>query len=206
LPGRIELVSLQAYGTEALAVPQVFPGHGAVRDRYWSSSIQLQTGDVWTVLDFYEDVGAVGVAETHPVRCVRAPKQVGIAPPHYTVKSSVVTDNWTGLDWEQAPADQWVTLEEQRSRCDALVLGGHADWRLPSLKELLTLVDERKNWPALDADAFAGKDSIESGWYWSATEFPPLEGHAPSVAGVDFADGSVRDQPLTFPLLARCVR
>ena len=182
-----------------------FPGHDGLSDIYWSSSQSF--GLIWQVYDFFEtpERADLGMAS---VRCVRSPKRPAGVAPHYTSAGGVVIDNFTGLHWEQPPVNKWTGLDEQQARCDALVLAGHSDWRLPSLKELLTLVDERRAYPASDIAAFpVSQNMAESGWYWSSTRFPPIEGTPPSAPGVDFADGTVRDQHgFTQPMLGRCVR
>jgi len=45
-------------------------------------------------------------------------------------------------------------------------LGGFSDWRLPSLKELKTLVDSNRKNPAISADYFP---NTQSSLYWSST-------------------------------------
>ncbi len=55
--------------------------------------------------------------------------------------SGIVRDNVTGLEWQQATAPGDYTWNEAISYCEDLTLGGHSDWRLPTIKELSTLVD-----------------------------------------------------------------
>lgn len=65
-----------------------------------------------------------------------------------------VTDNVTGLIWEQSPTEQGTTWFEAVDYCDSLELAGLSDWRTPSLKELFALNDFSVGWPYLDTDYF----------------------------------------------------
>jgi Protein of unknown function (DUF1566) len=88
---------------------------------------------------------------------------------HYVVADGTVLDTKTGLMWQQG---QFGGL----GSCDTLELGGYDDWRVPSLKELLTIVDETRVSPAMDpvfsytvgVDLYATStgrvDSPGSGW------------------------------------------
>ena len=46
----------------------------------------------------------------------------------------------TQLCWQQPPADEPMTWQDAIAYCDDLVHAGHADWRLPRIQELITLV------------------------------------------------------------------
>jgi hypothetical protein len=83
--------------------------------------------------------------------------------------SDVVQDNLTGLMWAQdggIPARDW---EDALSYCDTLNLGGHTDWRLPNVKELLTLIDYGNSNPALPTGYNGYFTNIAVASYWSST-------------------------------------
>jgi hypothetical protein len=84
--------------------------------------------------------------------------------------------------------------------CNALALNGHA-WRLPSIKELSTTVDETppitKVSPAIDTTVFA--DTPATGVYMSSSS----HGTAPVV--ITYTDGIVTPYSHTAGLV-RCVR
>jgi len=64
--------------------------------------------------------------------------------------AGTVTDNLTGFMWaKDANAAGLKTWDGALAYCNDLILGGHDDWRLPNVKELLSLVDFGKNDPAL---------------------------------------------------------
>jgi len=85
----------------------------------------------------------------------------------------IVTDSVTGLEWQddESVKKSW---EEAIEYCEALELGGHTDWRLPSFNELYTIADHTKKNPAIDAIFQA----IVSAHYWSSTTIVGNEDYA----------------------------
>ena len=70
-----------------------------------------------------------------------------------------VTDNVTGLLWQQTPDQRHYSWTEAHDYCDALGLGSQSDWRMPSLKELFSISDFSEGWPYLDHDLFRSDDN-----------------------------------------------
>lgn len=99
-----------------------------------------------------------------------------------------VIDCVTGLEWERAASPDTTTQAEAVSRCDGLTLGGHTDWRLPSMIELVTLIDYgiAAGGPMVDTSAFPG---TPASFAWSAS---PVAGSPLLAWGVFFEHGSVR--------------
>jgi hypothetical protein len=52
-----------------------------------------------------------------------------------------VTDRRTGLLWQQESTAVEYSWSEALHYCEDLELGGHTDWRLPNVRELLSIVD-----------------------------------------------------------------
>jgi hypothetical protein len=78
-----------------------------------------------------------------------------------------VLDNTTNLIWSRDNVGgQRMTLDEANTACAALDLAGATDWRVPIVRELLTLVDYERCDPAIDIDAFP---SAQSRAYWTIT-------------------------------------
>lgn len=77
-----------------------------------------------------------------------------------------VLDASTGLMWsrENVPGGR-MSWAKAKEACAKLELGGFSDWRLPTIQELLTLVDYERHEPAINTDFFA----CESSWYWTST-------------------------------------
>lgn len=65
-----------------------------------------------------------------------------------------VTDNVTGLTWQQIPISETMSWEDAIEYCENLELGGYDDWRLPTAKELFGISDFEIGWPFIDTDYF----------------------------------------------------
>ena len=89
-------------------------------------------------------------------------------------QDGTVTDTLTGLMWTK---NGWrgdffsaVTWPEATKKCEEFRLGGHADWRLPTVEEWKSLIDARKECPALvEPNPF--ENIIVHMPYWSKSEF-----------------------------------
>jgi hypothetical protein len=77
-----------------------------------------------------------------------------------------VTDTSTGLMWQQTASSNKMTWEDALAYCEALNLGGHIDWRLPTVKELISLIDYSRYNPAINTNYFP--DTVAS-FFWSST-------------------------------------
>jgi hypothetical protein len=77
-----------------------------------------------------------------------------------------VTDTSTGLMWQQAVSSNSMTWEQALTHCEGLNLGGHTDWRLPTIKELRSLVDYSQYNPAINTTYFP---NTAASWCWSST-------------------------------------
>lgn len=208
LPNRIELVSLMSFEAGSMTDSRAFPFQSPPERSYWSAS--AYAGDpsmqVWLVSGFSMATGyATTAGGEHSARCVRSTRPEP-PEPHYGFSEGVVHDYWTGLSWQRQPPAYWQSLDEVSSYCEKLSLGGHDDWYLPSLKELLTIVDESRAFPAVDPELFPGTDEMLNGWFWSSTRFPTATPAPAAAPGLRFSDGAAANQPATTSLLPRCVR
>jgi hypothetical protein len=198
LPSQIELVSLVDYSNfgqgHAPVDESVFPDTPA--DAFWSSTKHAGAAtEAWTV---YMDVGftyAYDVTTVGKVRCVR-----------FSTSGETVVDSATHLAWQRVVAtgggDDGAgrsTWAHAKSACASLGVG----YRLPTVKELLTIVDFSRSSPAIDTSSTAFPDT-PSDAFWTAT---PLAGSSPtSVWFVNFADGYAGNSEMTLPSRVRCVR
>jgi hypothetical protein len=115
------------------------------------------------------------------VRCVRgSPNVSGTPRDRYKpdAATDTVTDTRTQLVWQRQYSDT-DTLEQARAACSSSGSG----WRLPGVKELLTLIDPTRSEPAVDP--VFPKLPIP-GVFWSAT--PVVTMNSDNVA-VDMATG-----------------
>lgn len=117
-----------------------------------------------------------------------------------------VTDSLTGLMWEQADNQQWLNWYEACDYCDNLTLGGHADWRLPEMAELRTIVDYTTIDMALEP-LYKGYSAFKSQIYWSNTEYIGY-GEPPLLYSwvVSFYGGATHPRYKTNSHSVRCVR
>jgi hypothetical protein len=51
-----------------------------------------------------------------------------------------VLDPSSNLCWQNPPPDSWISWDDAVATCDALTAGGHEDWRLPMIQELISLL------------------------------------------------------------------
>jgi Protein of unknown function (DUF1566)/Secretion system C-terminal sorting domain len=120
-----------------------------------------------------------------------------------------VTDNITLLMWQQTPAlyDK-MSWDEAIAGADTFSLAGHDDWRLPTMKELYSLIDFRGASPSyepyIDTTFFdfrwgetgLGERPIDT-QYWSSNEYlgTVFENQVSASFGVNFGDGRIKGYP-----------
>ena len=120
--------------------------------------------------------------------------------------NGTVTDTATGLMWAQcaegtsgsACTDGMVatfTWEAALIRARDSGLAGYTDWRLPNIKELSSIVEERCGIPAINLAVFPAPDpSTLTGSFWSASGVASSPQFAWSVRFLDgFTAASIRD-------------
>ncbi len=123
-----------------------------------------------------------------------------------------VTDNVTGLMWQQDPGTAKKTYDEAVAGASSCNTGGYTDWRLPTIKELYSLI----LFSGVDASSYEGTDTsvltpfidtnyftfsygnptterIIDAQYLSSTSVVSLINVTESgVFGVNFADGRIK--------------
>ena len=114
---------------------------------------------------------------------------------------TMVKDPKTNLIWEdtQHTTEDKVTYKEAKAYCDALKQGSFENWRIPTLPELLSIVDYTRYDPAILKEF---KHVDEDTLYWSSS---PYAAHADSFWGVKFEDGATEDASQTYNRYVRCV-
>ena len=114
---------------------------------------------------------------------------------------NTVTDSASALMWQDDMNVQFIakSWKDADGYCRSLDLDGHKDWRLPSLEELLTIVDYAKSSPAIEA-SFA-YSAFE--YYWSASAYSLDKNYAWAVR---FSDGYTGKSDINFDNNVRCVR
>lgn len=122
-----------------------------------------------------------------------------------------ISDLNTGLMWQKNLYDGKLTYQEAVSAADTVSLAGYNDWRLPSIKELYSLMDFRgmtgmsasESVPYIDTAYFQFRYGDENNGerfidvqYISGTEYAgtTMTGNF-TVFGVNFADGRIKGYP-----------
>lgn len=111
-------------------------------------------------------------------------------------QAGTVTDNATGLTWMQADSGSGMNWESALAYCESYSAAGFDDWRLPSAKELQSIVDYSRspattNSPAIDPIFASTAITAENGnvdypFYWSSTTHGTTNGGASFAAYVSF--------------------
>lgn len=101
-------------------------------------------------------------------RCVRADNNGGYFLPDFIDNGDgTVTEKVAKLMWVQETDGVKRDWESSIQYCEDLQFAGHNDWKLPHNKELTSLVDLRKQKPAIDTKFFP--DTDYKAYYWSRT-------------------------------------
>jgi len=168
------------------------------------SYVIVDTGQE-TCYDDHDVIGAPGIGEAFYGQDAH---YGGVQPAYRDNGDGTVTDLNTGLMWQQSPdLEDKPTYPEAVAAADTFSLAGYEDWRLPTIKELYSLIlftgSSHTLTPYIDTDYFdfrfgdqrAGERSID-GQYWSSTEYVGLTMNGEvAVFGVNFADGRIKGYP-----------
>lgn len=102
---------------------------------------------------------------------------------------ALVRDDRTGLIWSAADSSSRdVTFEKAQgaiANLNGAKFCGFDDWRLPTIQELLSIVDYSRRSPAIDTNFFWG---TKNDWYWSST--PAAASPADCAWIVNFNNGN----------------
>lgn len=168
------------------------PGQDALygRDAAAAAGFSFKTGSGAAGFDFTKicangDAEGTGACPANPA--------ANTGPNPAPTDWACTRDNITGLMWslESTTGGTWVTYSASAttSRC-----GHTTGWRMPTTRELLSIVHNGASAPAIDTAFFPG---TQSNWYWAAEleAIDPADPTNPSPANhpnawmVDFTDG-----------------
>lgn len=162
----------------------------------------------------------------------------GNQPGYVDNGNGTVTDNITGLMWQKSPdtnsdgvinsSDKFARAEVQTylALLNAQNFGGYSDWRVPSIKELYSLIDFRGTdpdpmsdntaalTPFINPDYFAfaygdtsaGERIIDVQFLSSTQYMGTVFNGRTAVFGVNFADGRIKGYPSDKTFYVLCVR
>ena len=199
LPSRIELVSiLDVTRTQPAINVTAFPNTPS--DWFWTSSVAADNAQAaWYVYFYFGYPKTDLMSNQFSVRCVRTAMSKPAPATRYDTQADSVRDLGTGLTWQRAVSDQRFAFDAARAYCSKLGLGGK-NWRVPSLAELLTLIDEHAALPPMiDQAAFPNTPSEA---FWSSSYFGGSAGMAWQVY-FDHGNGLYGLQNVEFRV--RCV-
>jgi hypothetical protein len=226
LPDDYELESILDYGTAAPTLDlEVFPNSPveyAWTSSSWAQMPSLALAALLNTGDMHPDV----MYKTEPgrVRCVTGggtaePARFGRTEP--VAGQAVVADAVTGLLWQGCAAGQegagcageadFLDWTSGLAYCEGLSWGGHEDWRLPNVKELRSIVDNRRAAPpTIDVAAFPntpwGRETEQQGSFWSSTTITWTLGVYAWARYVNFLWGMSHFYEKSEGRRVRCVR
>ena len=120
----------------------------------------------------------------------------------FETRGDVVIDHATGLMWQKSGSPMELTYKAAHAYVEELNrqrFAGYNDWRLPTIPELMTLV-EREKLRTTDLHICSTFDTTQI-WCWSADK------HSSESAWiVFFGVGGVSWHKLFNPFYVRCVR
>jgi hypothetical protein len=156
-------------------------------------------------------------------------QHIGNVPKFTDNGDGTITDNITGLMWQQSPdtngdgdvdSDDKLSYDKAVAGASTLNLGGYSDWRLPTIKELYSLIDfsgtDPSGYEGTDTsglipfintayfdfaygDTSAGERIIDA-QYASSTLYVSNTANdgGRTMFGVNFADGRIKGYGLTL--------
>lgn len=145
-------------------------------------------------------------------------QHIGNQPSYTNNGDGTITDNTTGLMWQQGYSGK-MTYDEALSGASSVNLAGYTDWRLPTIKELYSLIDfsgtDPSGYPGndtsglipfIDTDYFTfaygdtsvGERIIDA-QYASSTLYVSTEANGGrTMFGVNLADGRIKGYGLSM--------
>jgi len=199
VPSDFELMTIVDYGTAVPAINGTYFPNTRTDYRFWTRSpaSTLLTSN-WAV-----DFGTGTLATPHFLstgytRCVRGGQN---QPRVFDDNGNGTITDWiTQLVWQKQDQGTVASWEDAIRACEESTLGGHADWRLPNVKELRSIVDSGTHAPAIHAGYFP---NTQSNFYWSSTTYAA----SPDAAWrVNFWHGEVDASLKENAFFVRCVR
>lgn len=119
-----------------------------------------------------------------------------------SAEQMMVKDEVTKLLWEDTShVESTKTTHTQAANyCQKLELNGVKGWRIPTLHELLSIVNYNRYKPALLKEFnYYNEDTL----YWSST---PYVKRSDEYWGVTFKDGATSNASINYDRYIRCVK
>jgi len=115
---------------------------------------------------------------------------------------TMLQDPRTNLMWEDTPHVREAKIRQPRAviYCKELTIGGFEDWRLPTIHELLTIIDYTRISPAILREFSYTEDES---FYWTKTHVADEDD---AFWGVNFKRGYSSKASEYYDRYVRCVR
>jgi len=145
-------------------------GEGAVAPTAPATTAETYSGDlIYPIVDTgqtvcYDDSGVITCPSEGQSFYGQDAQYSGNAPSYTDNDDGTVTDNVTGLIWQQSAdtdgdgdidAADKLSYEAAGTYCENLSLAGYDDWQLPTIKQLYSLID----FGGLDPSGYEGADT-----------------------------------------------
>ncbi|WP_084419299.1 Lcl domain-containing protein [Photobacterium sp. J15] len=146
----------------------VFSNMPRLASGIWTFPISDHPDHVWHI--GFPDAHIMGqhTASTKLVRCVRADNGAAYHNMSYVDNGDgTVTEQITDRMWQQKIDYQRRTWEESIKYCENLDYAGYDDWRLPNIKEMVSIVNYNKTSPAIDEEFFP--ETPVKYFFWTST-------------------------------------
>jgi hypothetical protein len=208
LPVCIELFDINSYDKLNPALNTTYFIKTAA-EYWWTSITRVDDASAVWVVNAGGGIGAHPKSETvsaggskhFHVRAVRKPGAGSISGVHFIDNGDgTITDNYTGLIWQKLQPQGSFEWEEALAYASGLTLAGKSDWRLPNVKEIQSLNDEKLFKPSFNKNYFT---TTLSGNYWSSTTMINASSKAWDI-NVDYGIVSYNDKTVKENIL--CVR
>lgn len=165
------------------------------------------------VTDYYSNDALISKPSTEAAFYGQDASYSGNQPSYTNNNNGTITDNITGLIWEQNMEEK-ITFEEAFLKAENSTLGGYTDWRVPTIKELYSLIlftGKVKGEVAIEffintnyfnqplGNTSIGEREIDA-QTWSSTEYVSTTMNSDAtVFGVNFVDGRIKGYPKYKP-------
>ncbi len=114
----------------------------------------------------------------------------------------IVIDKAAGLMWQDNIDTKTIkkNRKDAKQYCRSLVFAGYTDWYLPRIKQLKSIVDNKKRNPAIREEF----QNVQAYHYWSSS--PNISRNLINVFNIDFKNGQRYNNNKKGKCYVRCVR